>query len=757
MRSPPRSPWIPALLAALVVLGTGTRPARGDDKPGAKSQPGALTVEAIWKGPSKLKPLPWIAGWWPGKDSWLEWRADPTRGEKAPQALWEIDAASGRATRIASPADFSRTPETGERRAVPMRGIGRAGPPSFLWTPDGKTLVLPVDGDLYRLDFTSGERRRLTTTRSPMADPRLSPDGRKVSFTRDHDLFAAVVDGDATREVRLTSDGTEDLGNGELDWVYPEELDCDTAAWWSPDSARLAFLRLDETKVPKVPITDPAPIHGSVRWQRYPKAGDPNPVPSIGVVGLDGKPPVWLDLGKDPEIYVPWACWWPDGSKVGVAVENRAQTRFDLLTFDPAGGRGTPFWTEEDARWVDVPDAPRFLAKAPAMLVRSRKDGFWRVYRVPLDGGEAKALTPAKREAGRLLAVDEDAGTFFVEGPSEDGLRTVVWRGKLSGGDVSSPSPDAEWDHRASFSTTGRVFVDSRSKAATPPHVEVRGADFSTVRDLADASTPEWAALDLVEPEFTKVPGADKTDLPAVLWKPKPFDSSRKWAVLVEVYGGPGSRTVRDSFSERGLLWRTLLSEQGILSFSIDGRGTGGRGKEFEACVHRRLGACETEDQVRGAQWLGKRKGIDGSRLAISGWSYGGFMAAYAMTKSPGTFAAGIAGAPVTDWRLYDTIYTERYMDLPSENAAGYDASAPTGAAKDMRGALLLAHGLLDDNVHLQNTVRLTDALIHAGADFEEAVYPGSAHGLSGVDAQVDFHRRVLDFLRRRLRLPSGR
>jgi dipeptidyl-peptidase-4 len=352
---------------------------------------------------------------------------------------------------------------------------------------------------------------------------------------------------------------------------------------------------------------------------------------------------------------------------------------------------------------------------------------------------------------GPLLAVDEEAGTLLFEGASADRLRTVLWRGGLDGRDPALASDEA-WHHTFSFSTTGRAYVDTSSRATAAPRAAVRGPDARLLRALGDASCPEMDDAIRVAPEFVSVPADAGVSLDAVLWKPADFDATRRWAVLVEVYGGPGSRTVRDAFSEKGLLWRGLLAQEGILSFSVDGRGTGLRGKEFEAVVHRRLGLLETEDQVRGARWLASQPFVDPARIGISGWSYGGTMAALAMTKAGrGVFRTAVAGAGVMDWRLYDTIYTERYMGLPSQNAAGYEASSVVGAAKSVTGPLLLLHGLLDDNVHVQNTVRLSDALIAAGKPFEQFLYPGAGHGGGGRAAQRDQDARVLDFLRRRL------
>ncbi len=761
---------IVVLAVALAAAAPPPRPARAEDS-GPAAAPAALSLERIYGGPGRggesfTGPLLDGAGWRPGRDEWTLWKP---RG-KDDRELVAVKAPGDNEDRLLAVSEFDPwlkakdlPPEVG------MRGIGRSGPSALLWAPDGDAAFLALRGDVYFADLRSGKRARLTQTTSPISDVRVAPNGRRVSFCRDHDLWAvdvATAGAKGAKEVRLTTGGTETLRNGDLDWVYPEELDCRTAAWWSPDSTRVAFLQLDESKVSRFPIGDATPRAGAVRWMQYPKAGDPNPVPKVGVVGLDGKPPVWLDLGPSTDVYVPWAAWHPDGKRVFVAVLDRSQTKFELRLCDADGRAAKAFLHEEDRRWVDVPPPPRFLEKRPAFLWRSRRDGWWRHWLVPLDAPEkARALTPAGAEAGRVLAVDESAGAVFYAAPGEDLLRDAVWRasihdgkgdGKSDGkgdGKGATAAPvrvtDDAASHDASFSETGRFFHDTESTAVVPPRVTLRRADGKAIRVLADSATPTLAALRLRPPEFVRVPGAGGQDLPAMLWKPRDFDASKRYPAIVHTYGGPGARLVNDEWGGQGTLLSALLCQEGFLVFTLDNRGSGGRGKDFEAQVHRRLGALEVEDQVRGAAWLGSRPFVDPARIGIWGWSYGGYMTALAMTKAPAAFRAGVAVAPVTHWSLYDTIYTERYMDLPAENEAGYRDSAPLTFAKDLKGALLVCHGLCDDNVHVQNTLQFVDALMAAHRPFDVMLYPHRAHGIEGGSAHADLFARLLAHFRR--------
>jgi dipeptidyl-peptidase-4 len=775
----PRPPGNRRSLAAACLLAwtaggaAGLRPARADDPP-ASAPP--LSVETIFAakdqgGVRYTKPLLDGAAWRPGHSEWTVWEDDPPQDEtkkpapKPPpdRVLVAVDAVSGTKKRLLARSEFREWLEGKNLPPeVPMDGIGRAAPPSLLWSDDGDLAYLAWRGDLYLADLRTGKRARLTSTKSTISDVRLAPSGHRLCFARDHDLWALDVAEDGTsKELRLTTGGSDSKRNAGLDWLYPEELDAKTGAWWSPDSSRVAFLALDETKVPRHAIVDSLARPGSVTWEPYPTPGDANPVPRVGVVGLDGRGPVWLDLGPVRDVYVPWVAWHPDGKRVFVAILDRSQTKFELRLCDAEGNGSTTFLREEDSRWVDVPPPPRFLTAkdAPprdAFVWTSRRDGWWRHWYVPLDAEpqgaipkDGLAMTPEGRDAGPVLAIDQKHGLLYYEQTDAERHQAVVMQAHLAGVETTALTRD-DASHHASFSDDALLFIDRFSRATVAPKAALRRADGTSVRDLGDSDTPELRALGLRPPEFLKIPGADGKDLPAMLWKPADFDPSRRYPVVIHTYGGPGARVVNDSWGGGGGLFTALLLREGFLVFLLDNRGSGGRGKDFEAQVHRRLGTLELEDQVRGAKWLQSQPFVAPDRIGIWGWSYGGYMTCLAMTRAPDVFRAGVAVAPVTDWRLYDTIYTERYMDLPSENEAGYRDSAPVRFAKDLKGALLLCHGLCDDNVHVQNSLRLQEEFLTAKRPFDLMLYPSRAHGIEGESAHVDLFRRILEHFRRR-------
>jgi len=381
----------------------------------------------------------------------------------------------------------------------------------------------------------------------------------------------------------------------------------------------------------------------------------------------------------------------------------------------------------------------------------SRRDGFRRLYLVPIDGSAPRALTPAGVDVeGPPVAVDEAAGTIWWSAPSADLWHDVIWKGSLDGG-APVAFTDETRSHDMRAGTTGRFLVHTSSRICEPRTTVLRRADGSEVRRLAAEATASFAELDLEPPELVRVPGPEGTEgleLPALVFGGRDLDPARPKPILVHTYGGPGARLAKDAFGG-GHLLEHLLAREGYVVLVVDGRGSGGRGKAFEAVVHRRLGEVEIEDQARAVKWLAKRPGVDGTRVGIWGWSYGGFMACSALVRAPDVFRAAVAVASVTDWRLYDTIYTERYMDTPQENPEGYKTTAPALRAAEMRGALLLCHGLSDDNVHAQNTIRMQEALLQAGKTCDVALYAHRAHGIEGVKAHLDLFGRLVSHFRR--------
>lgn len=741
-----------AALLLLVLLASPAWAAPEDEDVAAP-----LTLRQVFGGGSFTRPIPsW--SWRPGHAELVrvDERRAPPEGQRP--VLVAMDAASGAVRDLLDLGELETLVE-GEGTAV--EGIGRASAPPFLWRADGQALCAVVRGDLVWVDLEHGTRRRLTRTPGPMADLNLSPDGAHVSFSRAHELWVVSTQGGEPRA--LTSGGSENLLNATLDWLYPEELDFRTAAWWSPSATRLAYLQMDQSGVPRYRVPGLLPLRSEGRPMAYPKAGDPNPRVRVGVVGVAGGPTRWLDLGDPAPEYVVRVAWKPgarvEDERVLVVTLDRAQRHLRCHVLDPVSGacEGLAF-EERDAAWIDVPPAPRFLPGEPARFLWRRQDGSTRWYvgtlgATPGSGASFEALSPEGVDAGDLLHVDGTTRRTWVEGvahgaaargifecsPGCEGVRRPAWA------DVKDRTLDAQVDG------SGAYALLTRSSATVAPRVDlVRTQDGALVRAIGDAHAPQLDERGLAVPEYGSLPVEGQSG--AVrwrLWKPPALDEAGSYGLIVHVYGGPGSRMVEDAWG-RGPFFPTLLCQRGFLVLQVDGRGSGGQGRDWMKCVQGRLGILELEDQVAAVRKVLERPYVDGARVGVWGWSYGGTMACNALTMRSDVFRAGVAIAPVTDWRLYDTIYTERYMGLPAENESGYSETASVTHAARMKGHLLLMHGLGDDNVHAQNTMRLVEAFLTAGnRNFEMMIYPRRGHGIGG--ATLDVFTRLLDHFERRL------
>ena len=748
----------PLLLGCLILLAGGLHHAEGKE---AQS----LTVQRIYGGGSFLRGLP---GWsWRPGHSELVRQTSKGRGKERRSLLVARAPEDGRERTL---LDLSSLEALVPGPGVRTSGIGRSGAPRYRWQQDGKALCAVVKGDLVWVDLLSGAPKRLTKTKSPILDPRVSPDGRHVAFTRDHDLHVVPTDG-STPSRALTSGGTAEVRNASLDWVYPEELSFDRAVWWSPDSQHLCYLQLDERKVPTHRLPNLLGRRGAGREMYYPRAGDPNPRARLGVVPVSGGPTVWLDLFSDGVEYVVRVAWTPDSSRVMVVTMDRLQQRLDVIACRLSDGKSVLIQREEDEAWIDAPPTPKFVSDHEYLWRTHMGDHKGAAVRFVLvetaekhEGTASyRVLTPDHIDASRILHFDAEEKTFFFEGTEHGKSERLIYRGTVPSEPDQEPwaapasflTGTGGW-HGARFDHTGSWAVVRHSAMTRPPREELRKVGDGSLHDeLGDARTPALTALTLSVPELLSVP-TDGGQLNIRLWKPADLAEQRKvepgrtWPLIVHVYAGPGARMVRDAWG-RGPLFHTLLNQRGFLVAEIDGRGSGGQGARFKRAVYGRLGMLELEDQVLGVCELMKRAYVDAARVGIWGWSYGGTMACNALVRRSDVFRAGVAVAPVTDWRLYDSIYTERYMGLPKDNKAGYDDTAATRHARTMDGHLLLMHGLGDDNVHAQNTVQMTEALLEAKkTNFDVMLYPRRGHGIGG--ASVDVFTRLVGYFEKHLK-----
>ena len=607
--------------------------------------------------------------------------------------------------------------------------------------------------DLYYFEFASGRAARLTNKTGEEEVATFSPDGRTVAFVRDHNLFAVEVAG--AHERALTTDGGKETFNGQLDWLYQEEIygrGNFQGFWWSPDSSRLAFLQLDERPVPEYTVTDHLPYRPELEVTDYPKAGDPNPGVRLGVVAAAGGTVTWADASTydGTDVLIVEVSWTPDSRYVEHQVQNREQTWLDMNLADASDGRSRRLLHETTRAWVNNLGGPVWL-KDGSFLWLSERTGFKHVYRYRDRGaGEATLVGPVT--AGRwdvktLHGVDEAKGLVYFSSPEPSALDVQVYRIGLDGSNRTrlSKSPGT---HQARFNAARTRYVDRWSDLTTPTQVRLHAADGTELRVIDANPVAALGEYRLARPELVQVKTRDGGSMDAMLIKPPDFDPSRRYPVYQFTYAGPGASQVLNSWGGQSYMFYQLLAQSGVVVWVLDNRSASQRGAEAQWPVYGRLGEYELQDLEDGIAWLKQQPYIDASHIVLSGWSYGGFMTAYALTHST-SWSAGVVGAPVADWRDYDSVYTERLMKLPKNNAEGYRRTAPRFAADRLQAKMLLIHGTMDDNVHMQNSVQLAYELQRKGKPFEMMVYAKQRHGFTDPLLIKHVHQLELDFVLR--------
>jgi dipeptidyl-peptidase-4 len=613
------------------------------------------------------------------------------------------------------------------------------------WLPSGKTLLIVAGGDLFLFPTGAGARTQLTATPEAERDAKVSPDGRRVSFRRGHDLYVLDI---ATRKIaRLTTDGSATLWNGEPDWVYPEELDLDTAYWWSPDAKSIAYLQFDVSREPLYPHVDLTGLRANLEPQRYPQAGEPNAEVRLGVVPVAGGATQWMRLGGERDALLARCAWLPDSSALAVVRLNRIQNHLALLLADARTGAARTLLEESDPYWINLHGAPRFFPGGAEFLWQSERDGFNHLYRYSMGGRPLGQLTRGPWEVSEVAGID-GAGHVYYLSTEASPLERQLYRIDSDGGGKLRLSTSAG-THEVSMNPGATLYLDSFSSLTEPPRKTLHEAGGKLWSVFAEANRAPLEEYDVRPPEIVEVKAADGALLYARLIRPVGFQPGRKYPVIVQVYGGPGVQLVRNRWYG-ALVPEQVLAQRGYVVWSLDGRGSTGRGHRWESVIFHNFGARELKDQREGLRHLASLGFIDPARVGIHGWSFGGFMTLYALLHAPDVFACGVSGAPVTNWRNYDTIYTERYMGLPAENPRGYEQASVVNAAENLKGALLVAHNIEDDNVLFQNTVQMTVALERAHRPFEMMLYPGKTHALK--TGLQDFNRSLVEFFEKRLR-----
>jgi dipeptidyl-peptidase 4 len=618
--------------------------------------------------------------------------------------------------------------------------------------------VLEIDDDLYAYAFDSGRAARLTSASGSEEHPSFSPDAKYVAYVRANNLYVSNVT--TGRETALTTDGTSKILNGRLDWVYEEEIygrGENRAYWWSPDSTRIAFLRLDDTPIPSFAVVDHIPYEQDVEQWDYPKAGDPNPIVKLGVASVTGGTPLWVDASKyhAANHLIVRVGWTPDSQRVVYEAQNRTQSWIDLNTANVSTGKTDTLFRETSKFWIGADDAALPLwRKDGSFFWISDRSGWRHLYHYKSDGTLIQPVTAGKWELRELHGLDEAAGWIYFSGTERSHIGNDVYRIKTDGTGLSRLSK-AEGTHAAEFSPAFAYYVDKWSDVTTPPQTRLHKSDGTEVRVIDENKVSALADYKLSKPELLQVKTRDGFVMEAMMIKPPDFDPSRRYPVYQFTYGGPHSQQVRNQWGGSQYMYHQLLAQKGIIVWICDNRTASGKGSESVWPLFKNLGEIELRDIEDGLSWLKAQAYVDPSRIGIHGWSYGGFVTSYALTHSQ-SFVMGIAGGTVSDWRNYDTIYTERYMGTPEENPDGYRKSAPRFAASDLHGALMLIHGLIDDNVHLSNTIQLVYELQKAQKPFQLMLYPKSRHGVTDPELVKHLRSTMLAFVLEQLKPDSS-
>ncbi len=578
----------------------------------------------------------------------------------------------------------------------------------------------------------------------------LSPDGKRAAYAvRGNVLVLEMASG---RRTQVTQDGAPGkVLNGVADWVYEEEFEFAQAIHWSPDSRRLAFYRFDESRVPEYNLQYWRKALYPVDYRyKYPKAGEPNSDVSVLVYDVEGGRTVRAQTGPpEADQYLPRMAWSRTGSILSIQRMNRLQNFWELLHCDAATGACQVVLSERDPAYVEVTDNLTYLPGNKGMVTSSERTGYRHLYLYTLEGKLQRALTQGKWEVASVYGVDEKAGKVYFSAHRNDAAHTEVYAVSLKGGEPVRLTP-GEGSHEAEFSPDYGYFVHTQSTFGRAPVQTLRDAAGKAIKVL-EANAELQKKLDdarLPQATFSRMRVSDSLELESWVMKPPVMEPGKKYPVLMYCYGGPGAQTVKDDWSGPNYLWFAMLAQQGFIVVSVDNRGTGGRGAAFKKATYGRLGRLESDDQAAAARALAKLPYVDASRIGIWGWSFGGYLTSLCLTRYPEIFRGGIAVAPVTNWRYYDSIYTERYLGLPKDNAAGYDDNSPAVLAGRLKGRYLLVHGTGDDNVHFQNAVQMVNGLVAANTPFESAYYPDRHHGISGGKTRIHLYGKMTDWLK---------
>jgi dipeptidyl-peptidase-4 len=673
------------------------------------------------------------------------------------QELWTYDLISSErrqmtqmATDLVSHTGQFSIDEELRRERTRQRGLGVTGYQFAQSTESGPLILLiPFDGRLY-LARNAEHLTPMSKTEGAI-DPQLNPDGTYVAFVRDGELHSLKADGSGQPRI-LTSGAEDGVTNGLAEYIAQEEMGRHKGFWWSPDGRHLAFIHADSRHIPKYSIVHQGREQVFNEEHRYPFTGTRNAIVQLGIVSVESDPVevIWMDLGRDEDMYLARVAWRPDGVLTAL-IQSRDQRSQRLMSFNPVNGEATTLIEEQGHPWLNLHDNLRFL-RSGEFLWSSERSGFNHLSLHDHDGHEIRTLTDGQWMVTGQVTVDEDQRIVYFQGTFDSPLERHMYVVPLDGGPLRRVTHEAGW-HDVVISPDQRSFVDKWQSLQQPPRLTLRSLSDGEVQRVlfeSESTTPE--SLGLCVPEITSFYSSDGVLLYAAIYASEETQTGNQpRPLVVDVYGGPGVQTVTSTWSQTVDLRAQYLAQQGYVVLNVDNRGSSNRGLAFEAPIARSMGHVEVSDQVDGVRFLASRPYVDSSRVGIYGWSYGGYMTLRALMHAPDVFKVGISGAPVTFWEGYDTHYTERYMGLPGTNESGYQTSAVLPYVEQLVGKLMLVQGLVDENVHAQHAMRLIEALTTAAKDYELVLFPEARHMPRNPSHLEYLERKLVEFLNRYL------
>jgi dipeptidyl-peptidase-4 len=610
-------------------------------------------------------------------------------------------------------------------------------------TEDYKRFIFNSADNLYYFSTGSNELIQITDSDEVEKNPTFSPDGERIAYTSDNNLY--VYDIQSGLIAQLTEDGSDYIFNGYASWVYYEEILGRTsrykAYWWSPDSRKIAYLKFDDSPVPKFPLYRAEGSHGKLEWQRYPKSGDPNPVVSLGVFDLEENKLDWIVSNEEID-YVAWPAWTPDSKKLFYQWVNRGQDSISIYSYDLSSGEKRIIYTESQDSWVEFFEDLYMFQDNSGFIVRSDKEGWRHLYYYDPDGNLKQKITDGNWRVYDLQYVDEENKKVYFHASLDEPTEKHFYVINLDGTGLKKLTDKAGY-YTASASTSGNLFYARYSNLNTPAKLKLYKGDGEFIRELGDSKSEIYDDYKIPRGELFWVETSDGVSLPVKWYLPPDFEETNKYPVIIYVYGGPGSASVYNSYP----MFRSpfYYAQNNIIYLMVDHRGSAHFGKEGESRMHRNLGKWEMNDYIEVVKWLRTKPFIDSAKIGITGGSYGGYAVCMALTYGADYFTHGIAQLSVTNWHLYDNFYTERFMDKPSENREGYKFGSAMTHAANYKGKLMLVHGTMDDNVHMQNTIQLVDRLTDLNKDFDLLLYPNSRHGI-GMPKRRHLSRETVEF-----------